>query len=132
MKLLTALRNKKGMTLVEIIVVLVIIGILVAATVPNMMGFVNRANERANAAEARVGLVAAQAILSEDTSLTEAQLTLQLNSSNLILNATGTYGSITITGVGTANARVTAITFTPVDSMGGRGAAYTINLSTGS
>ena len=59
------LKNKKGFTLIEIIVVLVIIALLAAATIPAMIGFVNEARGKAYAAEARVGLVAAQATVTE-------------------------------------------------------------------
>lgn len=57
--------NKKGFTLIEIIVVLVILAILAAATVPAMIGFVNDARGKAFVAEARVGVVAAQAVVTE-------------------------------------------------------------------
>ena len=36
-------RNKKGFTLIEIIVVLVIMGILIAIAVPSVLGYVNKA-----------------------------------------------------------------------------------------
>ena len=64
-KMKKILKNKKGFTLIEIIVVLVIIALLAAATVPAMIGFVNEARGKAYAAEARVGLVAAQATVTE-------------------------------------------------------------------
>ena len=37
--------NKKGMTLVEVIVVLVILAILAAVLVPTMIGWIDKANE---------------------------------------------------------------------------------------
>jgi len=64
-KMKKILKNKKGFTLIEIIVVLVIIALLAAATVPAMIGFVNDARGKAYAAEARVVLVAAQATVTE-------------------------------------------------------------------
>ena len=64
-KMKKILKNKKGFTLIEIIVVLVIIALLAAATIPAMIGFVNEARGKAYAAEARVGLVAAQATVTE-------------------------------------------------------------------
>lgn len=40
------IRNKKGFTLIEIIVVLVILAILAAAAIPTMLGFVNSGDEK--------------------------------------------------------------------------------------
>lgn len=45
--------EKNGFTLVEIIVVLVILAILAAFTIPTMLGFVNDARGKAYIAEAR-------------------------------------------------------------------------------
>jgi len=57
--------KKKGFTLVEIIVVLVILAILAAVAVPAMLGFVEESRGRAYAADARVGLSAAQVVITE-------------------------------------------------------------------
>ena len=38
------IRNQKGFSLVELIVVIVILGILVAIAVPSLIGYINRAN----------------------------------------------------------------------------------------
>ncbi|MEG2543509.1 MAG: prepilin-type N-terminal cleavage/methylation domain-containing protein [Longicatena sp.] len=53
-------RNKKGFTLVEIIVVLVVMGILLAIAVPSVMGYVTKAKEQRYIAEARNGYLGAQ------------------------------------------------------------------------
>lgn len=58
-------KNNKGFTLVEIIVVLVILAILAAFTIPTMLGFVEDAKAKAYIAEAREVYVAAQAAASE-------------------------------------------------------------------
>jgi type IV pilus assembly protein PilA len=58
-------KNSKGFTLVEIIVVLVILAVLAAFTIPSMLGFVNEAKRKAAIAEQREVYVAAQAIVTE-------------------------------------------------------------------
>lgn len=57
--------GKKGFTLVEIIVVLVVLAILAAFTIPTMLGFVADAKGKAYIAEAREVYVAAQATATE-------------------------------------------------------------------
>ena len=58
-------KNRKGFTLVEIIVVLVILAILAAFTIPAMLGFVNDAKMKAEIANAREVYVAAQSAATE-------------------------------------------------------------------
>lgn len=66
MELINRIRkNRKGFTLVEIIVVLVILAILAAFTIPTMLGFVGDAKKKAAIAEQREVYVAAQAIATE-------------------------------------------------------------------
>lgn len=57
--------GKKGFTLVEIIVVLVVLAILAAFTIPTMLGFVADAKGKSYIAEAREVYVAAQAVATE-------------------------------------------------------------------
>lgn len=57
--------NKKGMTLVEVIVVLVILAILAAVLVPTMIGWIDKANDKTSSAEARAVYLAAQTLASE-------------------------------------------------------------------
>lgn len=66
MELINRMRkNRKGFTLVEIIVVLVILAILAAFTIPTMLGFVEEARGKALIAEARSVYLAAQATATE-------------------------------------------------------------------
>ncbi|MEG2285990.1 MAG: prepilin-type N-terminal cleavage/methylation domain-containing protein [Eubacterium sp.] len=65
MSLKKSLKNNKGFTLVELIVVLVILAILAAFTIPAMLGFVEDAKGKAAIAEAREVYVAAQATSTE-------------------------------------------------------------------
>jgi len=84
MELINRMRkNRKGFTLVEIIVVLVILAILAAFTIPTMLGFVNDARGKAMIAEAREVYVAAQSTATEfgaTTAITDAQLSGALGS----------------------------------------------------
>lgn len=53
-------KNKKGFTLVEIIVVLVILAILAAIAIPTVLGYVDDAKEARELAKLRESLIAAQ------------------------------------------------------------------------
>ena len=57
--------NKKGFTLVELIVVLVILAILAALLVPTLTGYIDKAKEKQIIAETRQIVMAAQTILDE-------------------------------------------------------------------
>lgn len=57
--------NKKGFTLVEIIVVLVILAVLAAAAIPTMLGFVEDSKGKAEIANARAAYIACQSIATE-------------------------------------------------------------------
>jgi prepilin-type N-terminal cleavage/methylation domain-containing protein len=59
------IKNKKGFTLIEIIVVLVILAILVAIAIPTMFGYIEEARAAEFAQEARIGYLAAQWVVSE-------------------------------------------------------------------
>lgn len=54
------LKNKKGFTLVELIVVLVILAILAALLVPALTGYIDKANQEKVVSEARMVVMAAQ------------------------------------------------------------------------
>ena len=73
-----AMKNKKGFTLVELIVVLVILAILAALLVPALTGYIDKANKQKVTAECRMVVMAAQTEASEqygalDSTVAEAQ-----------------------------------------------------------
>ena len=79
--------NKKGFTLVEIIVVLVILAVLAAAAIPTMLGFVEDSKGKAEIANARAAYVACQSIATEEKASGTATLT---NGRTYVIAATTT------------------------------------------
>lgn len=59
------LKDKKGFTLVELIVVLVILAILAALLIPALTGYIDKAREQSMITEGSLVLTAAQATVSE-------------------------------------------------------------------
>jgi prepilin-type N-terminal cleavage/methylation domain-containing protein len=60
-----AKRQRKGFTLVEVIVVLVILAILAAIAIPALTGYIDRAEEKQYIAEARTHMTAIRSVLAE-------------------------------------------------------------------
>ncbi len=67
MKLIKELRknNKKGFTLVELIVVLVILAILAALLIPTLTGYIDKAKEKDVIAKTRQAVMATQTLVDE-------------------------------------------------------------------
>jgi type IV pilus assembly protein PilA len=75
LKILMKLKNKKGFTLIELIVVIAILGILAAVLIPTISGYTDKANARAVEADARTIITAAAAAYAEDNlTPTEAEI----------------------------------------------------------
>lgn len=92
-------KNKKGFTLVEIIVVLLIIGILLAITIPSVMGYINKANEAKYIAEARTGFLAAQTINVDNQSDADESNDKEINAENVAIEINDTATPRTITAI---------------------------------
>lgn len=61
-------KDKKGFTLVELIVVLVILAILIAMLLPTLTGYIDQANKKKAHSEGRQVLMAAQTLAEDDYS----------------------------------------------------------------
>lgn len=62
------LRNKKGFTLIELIVVIVILGILAAVLIPRLSGFSDTAKKQADVASAKTLATAAATVYAKEGS----------------------------------------------------------------
>ena len=124
--------KRKGFTLVEIIVVLVIIAVLMAALTPVMIGWIREARDTAMLANARTGLTAAQSLVADNigrgvtplnadpTAMTTQTGTTFANLTQGVPNAATAFQFVTYdAGTGT----ITRLVYAPV--AGGRCAEWT-------
>ena len=68
-------KEESGFTLIELLIVLVIIGILLAIAVPSYLGFKDRANQKAAAANVRSAIPSAEAYYSDNGNYTSMDIT---------------------------------------------------------
>ncbi len=146
LKKLMNMKKKKGFTLIELIVVLVIMAILAAAAIPTMMGYVDEARASQHLAEGRSVYVAATAVLTEAYGLGRLEGTTPETSPikvdytsaaantgvsakkiyDMTVNGLGTTGDATITF--TTGGRVESVVYNTVKGAGS-GNGYTVTLT---
>lgn len=113
-----ALKEKKGFTLVELIVVLVILAILAALLIPALTGYIDRANNEKIIAETRQAVMAAQTIASEEYANNVKDLSegTSVNSNGSSVSYSAAIKSLgevsgTVTSVTVSGGKVTALTY---------------------
>lgn len=115
MKLNELKKNKKGFTLVEVIVVLVILAILMAIAIPSFMGYINKAKEREKDLTARNVFLAVSTVAAEylqGNSPTDAELKTYLEEDPTALTEISNLAGITTIAKGDLTVEL--------DSLGGK------------
>ena len=80
------MKNKKGFTLVELIVVLVILAMLAALLIPALTGYIDKAREQSLISEGAMVLTAAQATVSEAYGTGDTSKLVTVARSRLLIN----------------------------------------------
>ena len=132
-KIRNKMKEAKGFTLVELIVVLVILAILAAMLVPALTGYIDKANKEKITAECRQVVMAAQTVASEKYAagakiVDDAGITTAASAEILTLAELTDKG--TISGV-TQNDKGEVLTLTWTNTASGNACNYTKNPAAG-
>ena len=97
------MKEKKGFTLVELIVVLVILAILAALLIPALTGYIDRAKRKSIVAETRQVVMAAQTLADEEYAKSNdnaaaSSITLDTTEIQKLAEVSGTVSAPTVTG----------------------------------
>lgn len=120
------LKEKKGFTLVELIVVLVILAILAALLIPALTGYIDKAREKSVIAETRQAVMATQTLADETYASKETGSTLLASDidTDKILKLAELTGKGTISNVTFTKGKLATLTYTQDSSNGGRVCDY--------
>ena len=109
--------NKKGITLVEVIVVLIIMAVLAGILVASYTGYIDKANQDAGLVEARAAYLAATTVYHElyaqnPTTANEAAVNAKATE---ILDLAGLTGAGTVSVVTISENQITKMTYTTTE-----------------
>ena len=108
--------NKKGFTLVELIVVLVILAILAALLIPALTGYIDKAKQKQIVAETRQSVMAAQTLADEEyakgKSDTDIKAVLDAGSSKEVKTLADVPADAAISEITVTGGKITNLTYT--------------------
>jgi len=121
------LNNKKGFTLIELMIVIAIIGILAAIAIPNFISYRNKAFCSKAETDAQSVIAALSSYFSEPQHTSTPSIDELKSTASLALNNNNT---ATLTPSGTGNAVIWTITVTDGSGRCPRGGLYTTYMGT--